>query len=492
MPTSPLTALLRVLRPVLPARWRLPVAFDSKAYRALHADFAQGGGDPGLHFLRHGRREGRLPCALAAAQDERAVWTGDARAVMRLEQACNGPGSEAAWARLALARIAAYRGEWDKAAQHLGQPQDFAALIGLPDAMLLAIEMALRLGQLRQAETLCALTQEMFGAVAELTFLRAFLALCQGDREEWSRTIAEPYRSAQLSGPELGAAQGADAFDTLQATATKLTLGEDAPLVSVIMPARNAAATIETALTSLLAQTWHRIEVLVVVNGSNDNTEARVLHHAARDRRVRLFHSPAHLGTYGARNLGASLAQGAFLTVQDADDWSHPARLAQQLDHLRKAKRVTGVMTSWLRVTPDLCPVQARPDIRMVHPCVVSLLIPRGVLERLGPWDNIRAGADTEFVERLRHVFGSASIAQILPATPLVFGRSLPQSLSQTAQTGLLGEGAAARAAYLRAARAWHESAGTPKMPKGDHPDQVRPFAVPRALSLPTYPEDME
>jgi hypothetical protein len=476
-----LQALLGALRPVLPRRWHLPTAFDPAGYLAQNPDIAAQGGSPALHFLRHGRIEGRLPAPLRAARLEAALWTGEAAARAELERLHSGQGPEALWAGLALARGAAMSGNWGRAAAALGLPDAFLDGIGLPDALCLRAEMALRMKDRAGAADYLRLLRARFGPLPEWHLLCAAAAFAQGDHAGWTAALAPLYAPHRLVVPELAGA----GFDAVTGVAPPLPLPPDAPLVSVVMPARNAAATIGTAISGILAQSWTRLELLVVENGSEDDTAARVAARAAQDPRLRLIRGAAEAGAYGARNLGAAEARGAFIALQDADDWSHPDRLARQMQALAANPDMAACLSHWVRMTPDLCPAFWRPDVRGVHPNLSSILLRRAVLDRIGPWDRVRAGADTEFAARLRHVFGPGAVAMVLPGVPLAFGRVVPGSLTQGAETGLAGPGAAARAAYLAAAADWHRSTPLPRMPDAQAP---RPFPVPAALRL--APED--
>jgi glycosyltransferase involved in cell wall biosynthesis len=102
------------------------------------------------------------------------------------------------------------------------------------------------------------------------------------------------------------------------------------PLVSVVLPARNAAATIGQALESLRGQTFGDLEVIVVDDGSSDDTAAHVRALAASDRRVQLLESPAR-GLVPALNAGVAAATGPLIARMDADDVAHPDRLAAQV-----------------------------------------------------------------------------------------------------------------------------------------------------------------
>jgi GT2 family glycosyltransferase len=116
-------------------------------------------------------------------------------------------------------------------------------------------------------------------------------------------------------------------------TGSMLT-GGGVPLVSVIIPAYNAAATIAATLNSVQRQTHEHLEIIVVDDGSTDRTAAIVTAHAAGDPRVRLIRQ-ANSGVISARNRGIAAARGAFIAPVDADDLWHPEKIEAQLVALR-------------------------------------------------------------------------------------------------------------------------------------------------------------
>ncbi len=123
-------------------------------------------------------------------------------------------------------------------------------------------------------------------------------------------------------------------------------------LVSVIMPAFNSSATIESALQSALRQCVQGIEVLVADDGSTDRTPEVVRSIAARDSRVRLLSTAGRTGPARARNAAISAAQGRWLAFLDSDDAWHPAKLGRQLAHARE----TGgsfVYSGYWRISED-------------------------------------------------------------------------------------------------------------------------------------------
>lgn len=121
------------------------------------------------------------------------------------------------------------------------------------------------------------------------------------------------------------------------------------PLVSVVMPVYNAAATVEAAVRSLLAQTHEHLEILVVDDGSVDGSPDLVA--GLRDSRIRLVRQE-HRGLVATRNHGCALAQGAYIAPLDADDLSHPRRIAAQLEYLEGHPGV-GLVGTWARLVSD-------------------------------------------------------------------------------------------------------------------------------------------
>ncbi|MEZ5324599.1 MAG: glycosyltransferase [Verrucomicrobiales bacterium] len=106
------------------------------------------------------------------------------------------------------------------------------------------------------------------------------------------------------------------------------------PLVSVMLPARDAADTLQSAAESCLQQTWADLEILLIANDSTPGTLAVMNDLAGADRRVRILHSPPRAGFITALNLGWYQARGRFLARMDADDFSYPDRIARQVQCL--------------------------------------------------------------------------------------------------------------------------------------------------------------
>ncbi|NEQ25047.1 MAG: glycosyltransferase family 2 protein [Microcoleus sp. SIO2G3] len=121
---------------------------------------------------------------------------------------------------------------------------------------------------------------------------------------------------------------------------------DDMPLVSVIIPAYNAAQFIKRTIDSVLNQTYPYFEILVVNDGSTDNTAAVVEEIAQRDPRVLLLHQP-NSGVAAARNLGIGRAKGEFIAPIDADDLWYPTQLQRQIACFLSSFPSVGVVYSW-------------------------------------------------------------------------------------------------------------------------------------------------
>jgi len=98
-------------------------------------------------------------------------------------------------------------------------------------------------------------------------------------------------------------------------------------LMSVVIPARNAAATLDATLWSVRHQTYARWEVVVVDDGSTDTTADVVARHQIEDARIRCVKGQAR-GVSAARNLGVAQSTGALVAFLDADDLWLPEKLA--------------------------------------------------------------------------------------------------------------------------------------------------------------------
>jgi glycosyltransferase involved in cell wall biosynthesis len=201
---------------------------------------------------------------------------------------------------------------------------------------------------------------------------------------------------------------------------------EDRPLVSVVIPTLNAAATVARALASVAAQTYPAVETLVVDDGSDDETRALVAGRA--DRGVRLIGagtgSRGAGGPAAARNRGIAAAAGRYVAFLDADDEWHPEKTARQVAAMRSGPDVALAVCDGRFVEPGgdvqrhiytgTPPVAGREAWRtlvrysFVH--TSAMMADRAVLDRLGGFDPaLTVGEDQDLWIRLARA-GSVAV----------------------------------------------------------------------------------
>jgi hypothetical protein len=330
--------------------------------------------------------------------------------------------------------------------------------------------------------------------------LHAQLALATGDRARAAHLldgVAEPVRTAlrlDLGGadwltrfnalmpqPGLWIAEGpGPRFDRIVSGIAQ-RIGAAGRITTIVTSYRPGAGLL-TAVRSLVAQTWTNHEILVVDDGSPADYDRVLGHAAALDPRVRIIRLPRNAGTYLARNAGLDAATGDYVTFQDSDDWSHPLRLERQVAPLRADPAIFSSTSTGIRVSPDLQVSRVGfAEIRSYN--ISSLMVRRDLaLHRLGHFDPIRKGADAEYVERARAVFGRSATVH-LDGEPLALIRLSAESESSADyRPGWMHP---ARRSYRSAFQAWHRhvAAGT------SAPTEVRAFAAPRRLRGAATPE---
>jgi glycosyltransferase involved in cell wall biosynthesis len=185
-------------------------------------------------------------------------------------------------------------------------------------------------------------------------------------------------------------------------------------LVTVIVPAYNASLTIGATLDSIRAQTHTNLEVLVIDDGSTDDTAEVVLRYASMDRRIRLIRQ-ANEGVAAARNRGIAEARAEYLAPIDADDLWRPEKIERQLQALRIGGPRVGLVYCWFALIDEksrIVSLRHRPvdegDVlaRMCLGNVVgngsSALIRRSVALEVGGYDSSLRARQAQGCEDLK------------------------------------------------------------------------------------------
>jgi O-antigen biosynthesis protein len=262
----------------------------------------------------------------------------------------------------------------------------------------------------------------------------------------------------------------------------------EGPLVTVIVTSWKPGEELQTAVQSILSQSWRNLEVLIIDDASPAEYQDLLTEIAQSDPRVRLVRQERNGGTYLARNVGLSLARGEFVTGQDSDDWSHPLRIETQVSKMLAVPHLMSTVSRALRCDERL--VFNQPGSQAARENASSLMFRREpVMSRIGFYDSVRKGADTEYMLRLRKMFGAQSHYAVPQNLALI--RRLGDSLSNADFRP--GWRHASRWAYRRNYEYWHRNEhDTGQLKLGPVSDERRPFPAPaRFLDTDTYDREI-
>jgi glycosyltransferase involved in cell wall biosynthesis len=223
-------------------------------------------------------------------------------------------------------------------------------------------------------------------------------------------------------------------------------------LVSVIVPAFNAGRTLAATLASIQAQSLAPAQVVVVDDGSTDDTAALAEAGAlAGSELIRLANS----GVASAMNAGLAAARGDWVAFLDADDLWEPACLQSQLAHVSANPGLDACVGG---VTEFVCPSLSAADAGRLSPrppqtawLAGATLVRRTIFERVGAFNPaLRLGCWIDWVDRARRAGASFGEHQRLVMRRRLHPASL--SMSQAAREGALLQVARLAIARRRAA----------------------------------------
>jgi 1,2-diacylglycerol 3-alpha-glucosyltransferase len=315
-----------------------------------------------------------------------------------------------------------------------------------------------------------------------------FTAMDAKQDQAWKDSMQSWAQAVDL--PAIGLSEG-DSDRFLRWEFETLPAVESPEMVSVIMPCFNAEETLELAVRSILNQTWHNLELLIVNDCSTDATAEIAERLAEQDDRIRVFHNPCNVGPYVSKNRAVQNALGTYVTGHDADDIAVPTRIADQMKPILSNPRCKATIGYMIRVDRQArfaypSDVSSYSYDGVAKKAMISLLVERELLtSHVGYWDGVRFGGDSEFLRRVSSFLGPGlrDVKKILMVCLFADG-----SLTNNQQHGVtLLEGVSPiREQYRRGWSKWHQN--TPK-------DQCRvPFPmIERAFEAPAsmlVPED--
>lgn len=159
--------------------------------------------------------------------------------------------------------------------------------------------------------------------------------------------------------------------------------------ISVVLPAYNAAAHLHEAIESIVQQTFVRWELIVINDGSTDDTARIANHWAERDNRIQCIHLEKNAGLVNALNQGIAASKAPLIARMDADDIAINERLQQQFDYMQQHTDVAicGGAIRWMHNQRVIAAPEAHDQIVMrsfsespfAHPTV---MMRKAVLEK--------------------------------------------------------------------------------------------------------------
>ncbi|PXV65845.1 glycosyltransferase involved in cell wall biosynthesis [Dysgonomonas alginatilytica] len=117
------------------------------------------------------------------------------------------------------------------------------------------------------------------------------------------------------------------------------------PLVSVIMPVYNIEGFIKEAIHSILNQSYHNFEFIIINDGSTDNTSSMI--REEKDSRIIYIDRAINKGNYNARNEGCRMAKGKYICVMDGDDIAMSNRLERQVQIMEEDTEILAMGTDF-------------------------------------------------------------------------------------------------------------------------------------------------
>jgi glycosyltransferase involved in cell wall biosynthesis len=468
-----------------------------KAVRSFHPDATESSRADVLSRSEHVAEPEHPPSAkgssLSAKLDKR-LWGGfsqyavaDLHRLIRDREASNEDHGAAAWA---LARWYASEGCFERALDLVSASRFADPTRNLRrGSVLLESDCLIRLGRNQEARSLIenALSRRNPKKESSLQLMLAntFVADCSPEADaNRLRHINNVFQGHGFVPLEKVSPDLPLTIDNLWAPSAAATDLSSIPKVSVLMPAFNAGPSIETAVRSILAQTWRNLELIIVDDQSTDNTFEIAQRLASQDERVVVLRHEKNQGAYPARNTALGLAKGEFITVHDSDDWSHPQKLETEARYLQQNEAVAAVRLNWARVSAEwYFSGPWRSGFDLVTADLSSLMFRRDLTRELGGWDNVRISADHEFIWRIEAAFGGHSVAILHPEVPMSFALQQDTALTRSGPTHVRTIFHGIRREYREMANWWYRSRKTAALVTPNAATAVRAFPAPRRMN---------
>jgi glycosyltransferase involved in cell wall biosynthesis len=239
--------------------------------------------------------------------------------------------------------------------------------------------------------------------------------------------------------------------------------------VSVIIPMYNVEKYINVAIQSLINQSYSDVEIILVDDASKDNTFKIASEWVKRYPNIFLFRNLHNYGTYISINFGITKSTGEFITIMGSDDQFAPSKIKEQVDLLSKYPDVIACYCKYVR---------RHYQTHRVMVCEIgesTIMFRRDIIAEIGYYDSVRFGADSEYRDRIKKVYGMNRIRNIHKV--LYYALYRPHSLTSG---GVSHSGSKDRHIYKKNYMMWHKNSKNKLFLS--FPLKKRPFKITKNL----------
>ncbi len=184
------------------------------------------------------------------------------------------------------------------------------------------------------------------------------------------------------------------------------------PLVSIVLPTYNRAGYLTRSIKSVLTQTINSWELIIIDDGSNDNSFEIIKNNFLPEERIK-YHKQSHKGISESLNNGIRFSKGKFITFLGSDDKYLPQHLELRVEFLKKNPK-TDLIHGGLKIVGNPYVPDKNDLTKTIHleNCAVggTFFGKKEVFEKLGGFKNIPYSEDSEFLERASKHFNISKV----------------------------------------------------------------------------------
>lgn len=187
-----------------------------------------------------------------------------------------------------------------------------------------------------------------------------------------------------------------------------ITVDEDYGLCSVIITAYNSNDTIQYAYNSICNQTYKNIEIIIV----DDCSDTPIANTLVLNSHVKtlIIRNELNSGPYISRNNALAKVKGEYVTIQDADDWSHPQRIGRQISLLQDNK--IACYTEHIRFS-EYGNLKLENNGEYLGHGPMTSLFKSFIFSEIGLFSPVRTRGDIEFKQRIIRIYGDDALAKV-------------------------------------------------------------------------------